>query len=129
MISGLQPYTIHKFQIRCGAAKHFWKWSEWSKDLTITTKEAGEFRHREGRSEAEHCSSGCCLTNLQSNVEIPAKRLFLCGDGEVRGLPVVLIPFSNVYMQGRRIEQATKLTLWVQISPEHPRFFSDLILN
>ncbi|XP_059581194.1 oncostatin-M-specific receptor subunit beta isoform X1 [Alligator mississippiensis] len=40
MISGLQPYTIHKFQIRCGAAKHFWKWSEWSKDLTITTKEA-----------------------------------------------------------------------------------------
>ncbi|NXY47227.1 OSMR protein, partial [Ceuthmochares aereus] len=39
-LSELQPYTEHTARIRCGAAKHFWRWSEWSKARTIRTKEA-----------------------------------------------------------------------------------------
>ncbi|XP_074851730.1 oncostatin-M-specific receptor subunit beta isoform X2 [Carettochelys insculpta] len=36
----LQPYTSYAFRMRCGAAIHFWKWSEWSKTLTVRTIEA-----------------------------------------------------------------------------------------
>ncbi|NXI62080.1 OSMR protein, partial [Anseranas semipalmata] len=39
-LGGLQPYTEYTARVRCGAAKHFWRWSEWSKAQTIRTKEA-----------------------------------------------------------------------------------------
>ncbi|NXE35658.1 OSMR protein, partial [Ptilorrhoa leucosticta] len=38
-VRGLQPYTEYVARVRCGVAKHFWRWSEWSQPLTITTKE------------------------------------------------------------------------------------------
>ncbi|NWU23135.1 OSMR protein, partial [Dyaphorophyia castanea] len=38
-VRGLQPYTEYTARVRCGAAKHFWRWSEWSQPLTIRTKE------------------------------------------------------------------------------------------
>lgn len=40
-LGGLQPYTKYTARVRCGAAKNFWRWSEWSKTQTIRTKEAG----------------------------------------------------------------------------------------
>ncbi|XP_027490204.1 oncostatin-M-specific receptor subunit beta isoform X1 [Corapipo altera] len=39
-VGGLQPYTEYTVRVRCGAAKHFWRWSEWSEARTIRTKEA-----------------------------------------------------------------------------------------
>ncbi|NXH12909.1 OSMR protein, partial [Bucco capensis] len=39
-LHGLQPYTEYKARVHCGAAKHFWRWSEWSETQTIRTKEA-----------------------------------------------------------------------------------------
>ncbi|KAM6230092.1 oncostatin-M-specific receptor subunit beta isoform 1-T2 [Porphyrio hochstetteri] len=39
-LGGLQPFTEYTLRVRCGAAKHFWMWSEWSETLTIRTKEA-----------------------------------------------------------------------------------------
>ncbi|XP_029859383.1 oncostatin-M-specific receptor subunit beta isoform X3 [Aquila chrysaetos chrysaetos] len=39
-LSGLQPYTEYTARVHCGAAKHFWRWSEWSEARTIRTKEA-----------------------------------------------------------------------------------------
>ncbi|NXP48738.1 OSMR protein, partial [Heliornis fulica] len=39
-LGGLQPYTEYTVRVHCGAAKHFWTWSEWSETLTIRTKEA-----------------------------------------------------------------------------------------
>ncbi|NWV73819.1 OSMR protein, partial [Dasyornis broadbenti] len=38
-IHGLQPHTEYKARVRCGAAKHFWRWSEWSQPLPIRTME------------------------------------------------------------------------------------------
>ncbi|NXB07480.1 OSMR protein, partial [Cnemophilus loriae] len=38
-VRGLQPYTEYTARVRCGAAKHFWRWSEWSQPLTLRTKE------------------------------------------------------------------------------------------
>ncbi|NXY06959.1 OSMR protein, partial [Pteruthius melanotis] len=38
-VRGLQPYTEYRARVRCGAAKHFWRWSEWSQTLAIRTKE------------------------------------------------------------------------------------------
>ncbi|NXL10528.1 OSMR protein, partial [Mesembrinibis cayennensis] len=39
-LGGLQPYTEYTARVHCGAAKHFWRWSEWSEPRTIRTKEA-----------------------------------------------------------------------------------------
>ncbi|NWU83640.1 OSMR protein, partial [Onychorhynchus coronatus] len=39
-MGGLQPYTEYTVRVRCGAAKHFWRWSEWSRARTIRTEEA-----------------------------------------------------------------------------------------
>ncbi|NXJ28856.1 OSMR protein, partial [Dicrurus megarhynchus] len=38
-VRGLQPYTEYTARVRGGAAKHFWRWSEWSQPLPIRTKE------------------------------------------------------------------------------------------
>ncbi|NXC08662.1 OSMR protein, partial [Orthonyx spaldingii] len=38
-VRGLQPHTEYTARVRCGAARHFWRWSEWSRPLTIRTKE------------------------------------------------------------------------------------------
>ncbi|NWS99762.1 OSMR protein, partial [Mionectes macconnelli] len=39
-VGGLQPYTEYTVRVRCGAAKHFWRWSEWSEARTVRTEEA-----------------------------------------------------------------------------------------
>ncbi|NWS73271.1 OSMR protein, partial [Crotophaga sulcirostris] len=39
-LSGLQPHTEYTARVRCGAARHFWRWGEWSKARTVRTKEA-----------------------------------------------------------------------------------------
>ncbi|XP_074022519.1 oncostatin-M-specific receptor subunit beta-like isoform X2 [Numenius arquata] len=39
-LGGLQPYTEYTARVRCGAAKHFWRWSEWSEARTIRTMES-----------------------------------------------------------------------------------------
>ncbi|NXS84015.1 OSMR protein, partial [Erpornis zantholeuca] len=39
-VRGLQPYTEYMARVRCGVARHFWRWSEWSQRLAIRTKEA-----------------------------------------------------------------------------------------
>ncbi|NXX17592.1 OSMR protein, partial [Podargus strigoides] len=39
-LGGLQPYAEYTARVRCGAAKHLWRWSEWSDSRTIRTKEA-----------------------------------------------------------------------------------------
>ncbi|NXL91453.1 OSMR protein, partial [Alectura lathami] len=39
-LGGLQPYTKYTARVRCGAAEHFWRWSEWSQTHTFRTKEA-----------------------------------------------------------------------------------------
>uniref|UniRef100_A0A8C3FIG7 Oncostatin M receptor n=1 Tax=Chrysemys picta bellii TaxID=8478 RepID=A0A8C3FIG7_CHRPI len=39
-LGGLLPFTNYAFRMRCGAASHFWKWSEWSKTLRVRTNEA-----------------------------------------------------------------------------------------
>ncbi|OWK57802.1 oncostatin-M-specific receptor subunit beta [Lonchura striata] len=38
-VRGLQPYTEYTARVRCGAVKHFWRWSAWSQPLTTRTKE------------------------------------------------------------------------------------------
>ncbi|KFQ76444.1 Oncostatin-M-specific receptor subunit beta, partial [Phaethon lepturus] len=38
-LGGLQPYTEYTARVRCGAAQHFWRWSEWSEARIIRTKE------------------------------------------------------------------------------------------
>nr|XP_033788470.1 oncostatin-M-specific receptor subunit beta [Geotrypetes seraphini] len=38
-INQLQPYTNYSLRVRCGAADHFWKWSNWSEILSIRTRE------------------------------------------------------------------------------------------
>ncbi|NXO52231.1 OSMR protein, partial [Aramus guarauna] len=38
-LGGLEPYTEYTTRVRCGAAKNFWRWSEWSKARTIRTNE------------------------------------------------------------------------------------------
>ncbi|NXS63845.1 OSMR protein, partial [Brachypteracias leptosomus] len=39
-LRGLQPYSEYTARVRCGAAEHFWRWSEWSKARTIRTTDA-----------------------------------------------------------------------------------------
>ncbi|NWI60659.1 OSMR protein, partial [Calyptomena viridis] len=39
-VGGLQPFTEYTVRVRCGAAEHFWRWSEWSEALTVRTEEA-----------------------------------------------------------------------------------------
>ncbi|PKU36220.1 oncostatin-m-specific receptor subunit beta isoform x1 [Limosa lapponica baueri] len=39
-LGGLQPYTEYTARVHCGAAKHFWRWSEWSEARTIRTMES-----------------------------------------------------------------------------------------
>ncbi|XP_066568259.1 leukemia inhibitory factor receptor isoform X2 [Amia ocellicauda] len=38
LIDGLHPYTLYNASVRCAAAQHFWKWSEWSSPIHFTTK-------------------------------------------------------------------------------------------
>ncbi|KAL2100032.1 hypothetical protein ACEWY4_004426 [Coilia grayii] len=35
----LHPYTSYSFRVRCAAAEHFWKWGNWSKEVSFQTKE------------------------------------------------------------------------------------------
>ncbi|NXL65113.1 OSMR protein, partial [Chordeiles acutipennis] len=39
-LGGLQPYTEYTARVHCAAAKHFWRWSEWSEARTLRTREA-----------------------------------------------------------------------------------------
>ncbi|NXD73028.1 LIFR factor, partial [Eolophus roseicapillus] len=39
-LNSLRPYTKYRFRVRCSAADHFWKWSDWSRVEEHTTLEA-----------------------------------------------------------------------------------------
>lgn len=39
-LNALHPYTKYQFRVRCSAADHFWRWSDWSGTLEYTTLEA-----------------------------------------------------------------------------------------
>ncbi|KFP75207.1 PREDICTED: leukemia inhibitory factor receptor, partial [Acanthisitta chloris] len=39
-LNGLRPYTKYQFRVRCSAADHFWRWSDWSRVEEHTTPEA-----------------------------------------------------------------------------------------
>uniref|UniRef100_A0A6G1RH20 Leukemia inhibitory factor receptor alpha n=1 Tax=Hypotaenidia okinawae TaxID=2861861 RepID=A0A6G1RH20_9GRUI len=39
-LNTLHPYTKYQFRVRCSAADHFWRWSDWSKIEEHTTLEA-----------------------------------------------------------------------------------------
>ncbi|NXO26476.1 OSMR protein, partial [Cisticola juncidis] len=38
-VRGLRPYTEYAARARCAAARHFWRWGEWSSTLTTRTSE------------------------------------------------------------------------------------------
>lgn len=42
-LNALHPYTKYQFRVRCSAADHFWRWSDWSGTLEYTTLEARKF--------------------------------------------------------------------------------------
>ncbi|KAM6105695.1 LOW QUALITY PROTEIN: leukemia inhibitory factor receptor-like [Pterocles gutturalis] len=39
-LNALHPYTKYQFRVRCSAADHFWRWSDWSRIEEHTTLEA-----------------------------------------------------------------------------------------
>ncbi|KFO10380.1 Leukemia inhibitory factor receptor, partial [Balearica regulorum gibbericeps] len=39
-LNTLHPYTKYQFRVRCSAADHFWRWSDWSRIEEHTTLEA-----------------------------------------------------------------------------------------
>ncbi|NXF05027.1 LIFR factor, partial [Smithornis capensis] len=39
-LNALHPYTKYQFRVRCSAADHFWRWSDWSRVEEHTTSEA-----------------------------------------------------------------------------------------
>uniref|UniRef100_A0A8C9F713 Leukemia inhibitory factor receptor n=1 Tax=Pavo cristatus TaxID=9049 RepID=A0A8C9F713_PAVCR len=39
-LNALHPYTKYRFRVRCSAADHFWRWSDWSGTEEHTTLEA-----------------------------------------------------------------------------------------
>ncbi|NXD09085.1 LIFR factor, partial [Nothocercus nigrocapillus] len=39
-LNSLHPYTKYRFKVRCSAADHFWRWSDWSRAEEYTTLEA-----------------------------------------------------------------------------------------
>lgn len=39
-LNALRPYTKYHFRVRCSAADHFWRWSDWSMVVEHTTLEA-----------------------------------------------------------------------------------------
>ncbi|NXU59527.1 LIFR factor, partial [Turnix velox] len=39
-VATLRPYTKYQFRVRCSAADHFWRWSDWSRVEEQTTQEA-----------------------------------------------------------------------------------------
>ncbi|NWX82500.1 LIFR factor, partial [Nothoprocta pentlandii] len=43
-LNSLQPYTKYQFKVRCSAADHFWRWSDWSRAEQYTTLEAPPVR-------------------------------------------------------------------------------------
>lgn len=42
-LNTLHPYTKYWFRVRCSAADHFWRWSDWSRIEEHTTLEARKF--------------------------------------------------------------------------------------
>ncbi|KAM6364392.1 LOW QUALITY PROTEIN: leukemia inhibitory factor receptor-like [Pluvialis apricaria] len=43
-LNTLHPYTKYQFRVRCSAADHFWRWSDWSRIEKHTTLEAPSAR-------------------------------------------------------------------------------------
>ncbi|NWJ08652.1 LIFR factor, partial [Crypturellus undulatus] len=39
-LNSLHPYTKYQLKVRCSAAEHFWRWSDWSRAEEYTTLEA-----------------------------------------------------------------------------------------
>ncbi|NXT69479.1 LIFR factor, partial [Chaetops frenatus] len=43
-LNALHPNTKYQFRVRCSAADHFWRWSDWSRGVEQTTSEAAPAR-------------------------------------------------------------------------------------
>ncbi|KAL2100033.1 hypothetical protein ACEWY4_004427 [Coilia grayii] len=39
MLCDLHPYTKYSVKVRCASAKHFWKWGDWSEEVSFVTRE------------------------------------------------------------------------------------------
>uniref|UniRef100_H9GFT4 Oncostatin M receptor n=1 Tax=Anolis carolinensis TaxID=28377 RepID=H9GFT4_ANOCA len=60
---GLQSYANYTLKVRCGAAAHlFWKWSEWSKTITIQTNESAPSGKLDIWSDISPCLEECNVT-------------------------------------------------------------------
>nr|XP_060617398.1 oncostatin-M-specific receptor subunit beta-like isoform X2 [Anolis sagrei ordinatus] len=60
---GLQSYTNYTLKVRCAAAAHlFWKWSEWSKTITIQTNESAPSGKLDIWSDISPCLEECNVT-------------------------------------------------------------------
>lgn len=42
-LNALRPDTKYQLRVRCSAADHFWRWSDWSRGVEQTTSEARKF--------------------------------------------------------------------------------------
>ncbi|XP_062456609.1 leukemia inhibitory factor receptor [Rhea pennata] len=58
-LNALHPYTKYEFRVRCSAADHFWRWSDWSRAEEHTTLEAPPARGPD--VWRERCPSGRSL--------------------------------------------------------------------
>lgn len=37
-LENLWPYETYRVRVRCGAQNSFWKWGDWSKEISFQTK-------------------------------------------------------------------------------------------
>ncbi|XP_054843611.1 oncostatin-M-specific receptor subunit beta-like [Eublepharis macularius] len=98
--SGLQPYTRYSFRVRCGADRHFWKWSEWSESKTGWTKESAPSGHLDVWRSISPGLDSCNVTlfwkplpSFHANGEIRTYEIFYERLGE-RSMPEE-VPASN----------------------------------
>ncbi|XP_077792540.1 oncostatin-M-specific receptor subunit beta [Podarcis muralis] len=62
ILDGLQPSTNYTLKVRCGAARHFWKWSKWSESKTIPTNETAPSGQMDIWRDINSCLENCNIT-------------------------------------------------------------------
>ncbi|XP_060617394.2 leukemia inhibitory factor receptor [Anolis sagrei] len=89
-MDNLHPYTMYTFQVRCSAAEpFFWKWGNWSKELSHQTLEAPPSRNLDVWRE-KNTDEGTViiywkpLSNMDSNGEIKSYEV----SWNVSGMPM-----------------------------------------